>query len=278
MTDKEIVECMEYWRISLLEQYINKLEDAFEEEIKKHNIGKNFINILIRSYAHSFLVMKEIICLIKNGFPDGALARARRLYEEMVIALYMQNHKSDCDFDAVVERYFDDQDIRAYSGRIEYFKIFNNNVEIANCDTKICDIVKKHTSSSKKIDAKRREILSNNYWWANNNRMSFRKLSECLNDDYTKLLYLRACYSVHASAMGDIALLGRENPDGAKLYSGATYNGFSVPLLLAVYSLSVMSEIVFENFDIPSPIKNEDFAELIQLYFKHSAEENKETN
>ena len=77
---------LEYWKIPLLESYIENLEEAFGHRLSEIVIEKNFINVLMRSYPHCILVLKEVLCLIKNGYPDGALARAHRIYENMIIA------------------------------------------------------------------------------------------------------------------------------------------------------------------------------------------------
>ena len=82
--------------------------------------------------------------------------------------------------------------------------------------------------------------------------------------------------TIHAGAMGDVALLGRPQTEVQQLNSGATYNGASIPLQLAVSSLGNITEVVFENFEVPSPVSNEDFLSLLHTYFKNSAEEMKE--
>ena len=117
MTHHEIEQYLEYWQIPLLESYIEKLEEAFGNKISEITVERDFINVLMRSYPQCILVLKEVLCLIKNGYPDGALARARRIYENMIIAQYLNTHKNDADFSKVIERYFDDQNIRGRSSR-----------------------------------------------------------------------------------------------------------------------------------------------------------------
>ena len=103
--------------------------------------------------------------------------------------------------------------------------------------------------------------------------MTFSQLCKCLDDDYAHLLYTRACYSVHAGAFGDVALLGRPKLDGAHLYSGATHTGAAAPLQLAVSSFANITEVVFENFNVPSPVSNEDFISLLHTYLQNANEE-----
>ena len=103
--------------------------------------------------------------------------------------------------------------------------------------------------------------------------MTFGKLSECLDDEYAKVLYIRACYAVHAGAMGDVALLGRPQTNSIYLYSGGTYNGAATPLELAVSSLANITEILFEQFGTSSPVSSKEFLSLLQTYIENNHEE-----
>lgn len=273
MTNQEIEQYCEFWKIPLLESYIEKLEEAFGNELAEIVIERNFINVLIRSYPQCILVLKEVLCLLKNGYPDGALARARRIYENMIIAQYLNTHKADSDFSMVIDRYFDDQNIRAYDGRKKYYRSMKQDGKADSCNKAMNKIIKKHAPHGKFKD-KKKEILSNNYWWARNSAMSFYKLSDCLDDEYAKILYIRACYSVHAGAMGDASLLGRPKTEECRLYSGATYNGASIPLQLAVSSFANITETVFGNLGVESPVSTEEFIALLHVYFQNVAEDN----
>lgn len=272
MTDDELELYLEYWKIPLLESYIEKLEEAFGNGISEIYIEQNFLNVLIRSYPHCILVLREVIILIKNGYPDGALARARRIYENMMIAQYLNTHKTDNDFDKVIERYFDDRIIRAYDGRKKFYRSMKQANKADVCNKKINKIIRKYASPNH-FNEKKKEIISNNYWWAKNSPMSFSHFSECLDDEYAKCLYLRACYSVHAGALGDVALLGRPALEYLQLYSGGTYNGAAMSMLLSVSSFCNITKVMFENLKTPSPVSNEEFLALLHTYFKNCAEE-----
>lgn len=274
MTIEEQQEYLEYWKIPLLETYIEKLEEGFAAEVAKNCIENNFINVLIRSYPHCILVLKEVLCLVANGFPDGALARARRIYENMIIAQYLNLHKHDSDFDKIIERYFDDQNIRAYDGRKKYYDAIKDRQNADAYNKKMNAIIKKY-ASPQEFKVKKRKILTNNYWWVNNSPMSFATLSKCFEVDEVKVFYLRACYSIHAGALGDVALLGRPLSAELQLHTGRTYNGAAMALLLAVSSFGYLTEIMFENFAVDPPVHGNCFLDLLNIYFNNSAEENK---
>ena len=275
MTKPETEQYYEHWKIPLLESYIEKIEEAFGNALSEIPIERDFINVLIRAYPQCILVLREVLCLLKNGYPDGALARARRIFESMIIAQYLNTHKKDSDFPKVIERYFDDQTIRAYDGRKKYYHSMKQADKADSCNKSINKIVRKHAQRGK-FNEKKKEILTNNYWWAKNSAMSFSKLSECLDDEYAKILYTRACYSVHAGAMGDASLLGRPITEELRLYSGPTFRGPSIPLQLAVSSFANITNTVFDNLGIESPVSMEEFIALLHVYFQNSAEDMKD--
>ena len=76
------------WSIS------QELGEMHGKAIQAKNGGDN--NVVMASLAHIFpralLVSQEIICLLKGGFPDGALARWRSLHELAVTAMYVAKH------------------------------------------------------------------------------------------------------------------------------------------------------------------------------------------
>lgn len=272
MTTEQLVQCVDVWRLPMLENIIMQLEDSFGAEIEKYKIKNDYNNVQLRSYAHGILVMKEILCLLKSGFPDGALARARRMYEQMIILLYMEIHKNDSDFEKMVDKYFDDHNIRAYFNQIEWLAQSKYEAQKQSCEQALHTIIQKYApvgSEEKKL----KSIMVNSYWWSG--ETSFNKLSSCLNDPFAQILYRRACFSIHASAMGDFALLGRDNSEGENVYTGVTYSGFEAPLLLSLVSFNHMTDIVFENFHISKPLISKNINDLLEFYMSILFDKNK---
>ena len=64
-------------------------------DISERHLKFTFQN-LIRLDAKSALISKEILCLMKNGFPDGALGRWRALHEVAVTSLFILKHGAEC--------------------------------------------------------------------------------------------------------------------------------------------------------------------------------------
>lgn len=254
-------ESLKFWKIEELSEVVEVLEDAFGDTIEKYKSGLTYNDILIRAYAYAIIVMKEIVCLLSNGFPDGALARARRLYEQMVLIDYFESRKKDLDFDGLVERYCDSQNIAAYSNQIALYDFFENEEEKQKAKKEFDKLKDKYAKFFKQKNYVR------DYWWLDDEKCdTFNKLQKRYCDPYGRILYSRACISTHAGAMGDYALLGRFNPNGEKIYTGTTDSGFSLPLILATMSFYNITNMVFGNLEIAFPKEHKKIEELLNYY------------
>lgn len=74
-------------------------------------------DVLTRLHAKGCLISREIVCLLNNGFPDGAHARWRALHEIAVTTLFLAKHEKD-----TVERYVSHEIIDSYKGACQHKK------------------------------------------------------------------------------------------------------------------------------------------------------------
>ena len=250
-----------FWKIDELEQIVSSLENAFGEALSTQKTARDYANIQIRAYAHAIIVMKEILCLIKSGFPDGALALARRLYEQNVMLSFFEKRKTQAGFDDLVQRYYDSHTILAYTDQKLAADFFKNKKQSNTLRNKINKKKKKYPHLISK------NTYISDYWWTGEKNMdSFGAMQKEYDDPFGKILYKRACLSTHVSAMGNYALLGRPELD-RKIYTGRTFYGHQIPLILAVYSFGDMSSIVFSNLQIRLPENYDRMMELVHYYF-----------
>ena len=251
----------EYWRLLELENCVEVLEEAFGAGIEHYKTEENFATVQIRAYAYSIVVMKEIICLLKNGFPDGALARARRLYEQLMLIDFFNNRKLSDDFENLIKRYCDSQNISAYENRIALYDFFKDEELKKDAENKLSSLKEKYKRYIKEGS------FAPSYWWTGNAKYkSFNSIQKEYDEPFAQILYRRACISTHASAIGDFAMLGRNNLNGEIIYTGRTQNGFSTPLILATLSYYEITSIVFVNLKITCPEVYLKLYELIQYY------------
>ena len=71
---------------------------------------------IIRLFIRATLSMCEIYTLMNNGYPEGAFALSRQIYEAIVLMDCLAKYGSD---EAMIERYFDDIEITKTKIRIE---------------------------------------------------------------------------------------------------------------------------------------------------------------
>lgn len=185
--------------------------------------------------------------MLVNGYPDGALSRAREVYEQMVIAFYINNNYSD----QLIKRYFADYELKVYKNRKLLY-------------VKLKDIVNIHKEKYQELENKCQQKIDNlkqqygkingDYWWVLDNRInSFNDMQDNVGAELLLILYKRACISTHAGALGDTALLGRDNRKGSLLRTDQTWEGFEAPILLLFGSFDILTQIVFNHFKIDLP-------------------------
>ena len=81
----------------------------------KKNRKENLKDILIRLHVRACQVVDEIICLLENGFADGAMARWRTLHEIAVVAAVLSQHGEN-----IVERYIAHQAVESKRSMDKY--------------------------------------------------------------------------------------------------------------------------------------------------------------
>lgn len=251
-----------FWKIDDLERILSALENSFGESLSKQKLATDYTNVQIRAFSHAIIVMKEILCLIKSGFPDGALALARRMYEQIVMLSFFENRKDTKDFDALIQRYFDSHTILAYTDQKIAADFFKNTAR----SKELRKLLKKEKSKYPTLIPKNSYVPD--YWWTGEEKVnSFGAMQKEYGDSFGKILYKRACLSTHVSAMGNYALLGRPGL-GNKIHTGITFSGHQIPLILSVSSFGDIASIVFSNLQIHMPDEHNELLDLVKYYFE----------
>ena len=235
------------WSLKFYEDTINKCEDIIAEEAGKWKTADDINYYFLSTYAKAILTTRESLCLLENGYPDGALSRAREVYEQMVIAFYINNNYSD----ELIERYYADYELKVY----KYRKLSYENIKEVHI---ICkeDYQNLENECSQKINNLKRQYgkMRGDYWWVlDRNINNFNDIQDNVGADLLIILYKRACISTHAGALSDIALLGRDNKEGSLLRTDQTWEGFETPIILLMGSFDVLTNTVFEHFKLELP-------------------------
>ena len=94
--------------IEMLWHVAKELGEAQGKDVQRRNDEDN--NATMAALAHVFpkslLVTQEIICLLKGGFPDGALTRWRSLHELSVTAMYISKYGEDAAIQYLLSFHF----------------------------------------------------------------------------------------------------------------------------------------------------------------------------
>lgn len=238
------------WNSEFYYEILSKCEDIIAEETIKWKLADDKNYYYLSAYAKAILTAKETLYLLGKGFPDGALSRAREVYERMVLASYISNNFSD----DLMKRYFADLQLKAS----KYHKFLYNKLKNKENSKKEIyqDMEEKY---QQEIDNFKQQYgkIKGDYWWTGDkNIKSFKEIQDKVEVDLLPILYKLACISTHAGALNDITLLGRDNKQGSLLRADPTKDGFRLPLLLLLESFDRLTQIVFKHFDLDIPYGN----------------------
>ena len=109
--------CTEQWRLYDLDAVIDEMETKIADTVTKNKtkVARDYTNIVLRTAGRSILGMREILCLSASGYPDGALALARNLYENVMILAFFENNQQNAEFESFVDDYHKDYDCLLYT-------------------------------------------------------------------------------------------------------------------------------------------------------------------
>ena len=93
---------------------VDELDSTICDTINKSNLkfSHNYKSLLFFMAGKSVVTMKEILCLVQCGYPEGALSLARNLYEQFVIAEFFHSHKANGNFQDYIDDFFADYEIQ----------------------------------------------------------------------------------------------------------------------------------------------------------------------
>lgn len=235
------------WDLKYYTGIVDACEDVIAEEATRWKTADDINYYFLSTYAKAILTTREALCLLNNGYPDGALSRAREVYEQMVLAFYISDNYSD----ELIKRYFADYELKIYKNRKLLYEKLRKIMDVGK--EKYQDL---ENECQQKINKLKHQYgkINGDYWWVINEKISsFNDIQNCVGVGLLLILYKRACISTHSGALSDIALLGRDNKEGSLLRADKTKKGFEIPLLLLFESFNILTQIVFRHFNLSIP-------------------------
>lgn len=220
---------------SLFEYFILESQDINEEFIKKFwqlaaEENDLVFSSIIRLHAKACIVAKEVLTLMRSGFPDGANARCRTLNEIAVFSFFIPKHGND-----VAERYAKHRVIEDYKAAKELQKYCDKIGETPFSDEEMEKLHKNYETLIKLYE----KPFGGIYGWAaqalGNKSPHFADLIEDVELSHLLPSYRMASYAIHANSK--CLMFKLSSPDEDEILTGESNIGMADPGQRAAISL-----------------------------------------
>lgn len=212
------------------------------QTVKRHNKSKSKRHafrrwVLVRLHARACQVADEIICLMENGFADGAMARWRTLHELSVIATLIADGDED-----LAERYIlhDAVEVKRQADEYEATQVALGATPISRRERKAIDREYQAVLDRYGI------AFSYPYGWAANHmnlkKPTFKDLQSAADHAGMNSYYKLASFGVHASARSLFFNLSAIGDQEVPL-AGRCNGGLAEPGMRTAHSLALITSL-----------------------------------
>lgn len=254
-TKFELEKAAERWNYTKAVEAVRGCEQlAHDSSLLK--IPGTFNRIVSEAYSKAIITTKEILTLLYHGYPEGAMALSRILYESMIVMQFLYNHR---DNEELLQRYKDDYAVKVSRDRIKYYNYLleysQDEVEKEQAHRLKIEARKEHN----KLKDKYSEFLSYNrqgsylhdYWWIGN-VMKSRNFGAIQNEvtlENLKILYVLSCYRAHSGIVGSSVRFGTLL-DETELATTGSLDGFEIPLCFSLVCFGILTETTFTSANV----------------------------
>ena len=224
---------------SLINEYAEAL-DLCRKELSQLTVveERTYDYAIIRAYSKVLLTCCEIYILLKEGYPEGAFALSRNIYEALVIIKTLLTGKQSNN-DVLVKRFFDAVEIKRIKIGLESIQYILNR---ESHNSSAIDAQKKLSEQLDKFIKKYECQFKNDYWWAN--VCNFTELAK--NSSFPKAYtYQRASGNVHFNAY---SIFTYANLDESCILIGDTSKGIEFPLQHSTLWLYCICGLLNESY------------------------------
>lgn len=222
-------------------KYLNRSSDIFKAVItfaekSNHGLEVNSVKyeVICRIIARSLQIFDEILILLNNGYPNGAMARWRTLYELQIVLQYLAVSNEDL----LYHMYYEHGTYCEYKLELAKRKEFETQKisKMTYTDEAFEQLEKIAKEIEEKYDTKK---FKKNYGWAYQKlaRYTFEDIEkEVDSEQLLRSYYKDSCDAVHSSSRGTFKNMAIfESPN--LIHSGSSIYGISIPAQLANISL-----------------------------------------
>jgi hypothetical protein len=235
-------EITKVWKevFDLLDVYILFIDDnwshQYDDLLKSSKPKSDKIDAINRLFARAIQVIKEIVILLKNGFPDGAHARWRTLHEISIVVTYLYENSEE-----VSKKYLLHQHVESYKAANIMRELNRANLsdsDYASLETKYNKLIEEFGVNYK-----------NEYGWAADSLVNpnpkFYHIEKAVSLQVLRSYYKLASHNVHANSKALFFKLGLLPEDNGNLLTGQSYYGFYDPISNTIYSMQLLNAHLF---------------------------------
>ncbi|KJF98850.1 hypothetical protein UB34_05245 [Photobacterium leiognathi] len=192
-------------------------------------------DLLVRHHARACHISNEILCLLKNGFPDAAHSRWRALHEVNATAMFLDKHGSEC-----AERFYFHDVIDSYDGMKEHKKY----EERLQAKAPSAEIIEECKQEYDRLIKRYGKSFSSHYGWAayifpdrNPRTVGFATIEKDVGLDHMRPYYKWASQNIHAGSKGMRERLALAECNDDILVVGQSNSGMTDPAHATALSL-----------------------------------------
>jgi len=224
----DLLECLIEVSFESVVEHVNKILKNKKEDNYK-------LNALIKIHARALQISNELLALLKAGYPDGANARWRSLYELAVVSFFLLHND-----ELVSKRYLEHDIVRRYKDALDYQKYYK---KLGYSSFEIEEI-ENFKIEKEKLCKKYGNDFYKDWGWIPRsiiNNQNFRALAEYVELDHMRPFFNLSSASVHGLSRGFYRLGIREEYQDKILLCGPSNYGLADPIQNAAISLSQIS-------------------------------------
>jgi hypothetical protein len=194
------------------------------------------LKVLTSIHCRACRTAREIVCLLKAGYADGAHARWRSLHELAVTALFLIEHRGDTP-----QRYLDHAAVERWRAAKQY----QQHCHVLGYEPYSAHELVELEKDSNAVVGTYGAPFEEDYGWAAKAlavpRPTFTKIEASLNISHWRPHFRLACQSVHAGSQSLFFSLGLPRHSRTILLAGASDAGLADPGHQMAISLTMVT-------------------------------------
>jgi len=218
--------------------YVADIQQAGESE--EADDEEYLLDALIRIHVRSCRIASEVLCLLRGGFADGAMARWRSLHENAVTAMFLAQYGN-----RAAERYLRHSAVEQYHASKQYQEHCRALGEEPLSDLEVDEIRRDYESAVLEFGPD----FKSEYGWAaealGTSSPRFAMIERHLDMSRWRPYFKLACQSVHAGPHGLFFSLSVPEHHTSTLAAGASNAGLCDPGHSTAISFLMVSAATF---------------------------------